>query len=206
MFTEQPTIPPTGITQTAGRFDFTASDELPDVPVKELADGWYLVSPNGYFWGGIPTLEQLDHEAFTGGGPGGPTLEAGPDDWFVEITGGGYGPQAYRPVAGSTPQVYTPVMGWLTCRYLYEAPGDDGMEPYYRCTVHGGITIGHQVSCEHADAKLRTHERPMTDTRPASAPKPGSTTTPSTSILKVRRPGMRPTLWRRCPPSTATSS
>lgn len=45
--------------------------------------------------------------------------------------------------------IHTPIMGWLSCRYVYEGTdAEDG--DYYLCVAHGATTLGHQVSCEKA--------------------------------------------------------
>lgn len=49
----------------------------------------------------------------------------------------------------SAPEVFVPVMGWLSCRYVWEAD-DAELGGIYLCTVHGSTTIGHDVSCERA--------------------------------------------------------
>lgn len=48
-------------------------------------------------------------------------------------------------------EIHTPTMGWQTCRYVF-----DGTDPedgdYYRCVIHDRLTLGHEVSCEGAEA------------------------------------------------------
>lgn len=51
-------------------------------------------------------------------------------------------------------EIHTPDMGWQDCRYVYEGNDpEDG--DHYRCTVHGYLTLGHQVSCEGAELAHR---------------------------------------------------
>lgn len=84
------TPPGPGLLQTRGWFDASESTwaERPDRLIVDLPDGFYLVSPDVYFWGPRPTLEDLDQQVTTGDSPGGPTLGVDVDDWYLEISAG----------------------------------------------------------------------------------------------------------------------